>query len=108
MNAVATIASVHTAPAPRNATCDPCSRLASRLAPAACADADCDASTVTNTAVPTAPATCWTVPTIAEPCEYRLGGRDPRAMVNSGVNMNAKQALITMWQARMSHQGVVN
>ncbi len=76
--------------------------------PAACAAADCDAMAVTNTAVPNAPATCCTVPTTAEPCEYRSLGSEPRAMVNRGVNMKANDALIAMCAATTSHHGVLS
>ena len=51
------------------------------------AAADCIAKIVTNSAVPAAPATCCTVPTTADPWEYRCGGSEPSAMVNSGVNI---------------------
>ena len=65
------------------------------------------AKTVTNRAVPAAPATCWIVPISADPCEYSRFGSAPSATVNSGVNVNANEALIAMWPTMTSHHGVV-
>ena len=41
--------------------------------------------TVTNKAVPTAPATCCSVPMIAVPCGYRGGGSSLSAFVITGI-----------------------
>jgi hypothetical protein len=48
---------------------------------------------VMNNAVPAAPATCCTVPTIALPCDYSDAFTAPRPAVNSGVNSSASPML---------------
>ena len=57
-------------------------------------------------AVPAAPATCCTVPTIALPCEYRSGVRAASPDVKSGVNMSAS-AKDRLTCAMSTHQGGV-
>ena len=53
----------------RNAARMPAASAASASVPAAASVAVREVITVMNRAVPAAPATCWIVPTIAEPCE---------------------------------------
>src|SRR5690606_17601977 len=53
--------------------------------------------TVMNSAVPAAPANCWTVLKIALPCEYRSGGTDPSDDDISGVITDASPSMSRQW-----------
>src|SRR5699024_507246 len=68
---------------------------ASSSPPPATVPAATRAITETISAAPAAPATCCTVPTIAEPCGYRSRGSAPSAVVISGVNTKASPSDIT-------------
>jgi hypothetical protein len=63
--------------------------------------------TVTKTAVPTAPPSCWIVPIMALPWAKSRAGRDPRADVESGVKINEMPRLSVICEQRMSHVGPV-
>ena len=64
-------------------------------APPAVVPAAIRAITETISAAPAAPATCCTVPTIAEPCGYSGLGSEPIAVVIRGVNTKASPSDIT-------------
>ena len=59
-----------------------------------------------NAAVPAAPATCWTVPIVALPWEYRCRGSAPVAAVNIGVNRKPRPRLSTMCVTSTNQIGV--
>ncbi len=70
-------------------------------------DTEALAITVTNSAVPAAPATCCRVVMIALPCAYNRSGSAASASVISGVNISARPIIMTVWITTSSHTGVV-
>ena len=67
-----------------------------------------DDMTVTTSAVPMAPATCWSVPSSELPWEYRCGGSAPSPSVNTGVKTAARLTISSTWATRTSQVGVVS
>ncbi len=97
MNATSTTTTEMTA-ATVNAACTP----ATSGAPP---EVDDSVITVTNSAVPAAPATCCSVVRIALPCEYRSPGSEPSESVINGVNIMASDVIITVWTITTSQIG---
>ena len=69
MNQASTTAAIDSRAPTKNAACTPAAIPGTEVLPAADVAAAIVYTTMNN-AVPAAPASCWLVPSTAEPCEY--------------------------------------